>query len=55
MTYNTPNIVLVLRSIEEEVLDMVLAVEILPYELHHTSDKPWPVLLTTAKGTLAWH
>ena len=54
MTYNTPNTVLVLRAIEEEILDMVLAVEILPYQLHHTSDQPWPVL-PTAKGTLAWH
>ena len=50
MTYSIPNTLLVLRSIEEEVLDVVLAVEVLTYEPHHIPDEPWSVLPTMAKG-----
>ena len=49
MTYSIPNRFLVLRSIGEEVLDIVLAVGVLPYESQHISDKLWPVLPTMAK------
>ena len=49
MTYPIPNRFLVLRSIGEEVLDMVIAVEVPAYEPHHITDKPWPSLPTKVK------
>ena len=50
MTYSNPDRFHVLCSIGEEVLDIVVAVGVLPYKLQHISDKPWAVLPAMAKG-----
>ena len=40
MSYFIPSTLLIVRSVEEEVLDMVIAVEIPAYEPHHITNKP---------------
>lgn len=49
VTSSIPIALLVVRSGEEGVLEMVLAVEVLAYEPQHITDKPWPSLPTKVK------